>query len=81
MPPTFAPLGRPTGSVVAERTFQAMKIEHRRLEAVDGVEDIPRALGAGKRSFDEERPHPSLTGRTPREVRAATLAAPLWMAS
>jgi putative transposase len=78
---TFAPVGRPTGNAVAERTIQTMKVECLWLEEFDGVLDLQRALEAWQRSFNEERPHQRLNMRTPSEVRAERLAAPLRMAS
>lgn len=78
---TFAPVGRPTGNAVAERTIQTMKIECLWLEEFEDVEAVQRALDAWKRSFNEERPHQSLNWKTPSEVRAQKLATPLRMAS
>lgn len=58
-----------------------MKIECLWLEEFEDVEAVQRALDAWQRSFNEERPHQSPNWKTPSEVRAEKLAAPLRMAS
>lgn len=78
---TFAPVGRPTGNAVAERTIQTMKIECLWLEEFDDVQAVQRALDAWKLVFNNERPHQSLNWKTPTEVRAEKLGLPLRMAS
>ena len=70
---TFAPVGRPTGNALAERTIQTMKIECLWPSEFDGVEDLQVALEAWRLSFNDERPHQALGWRTPSEVRAAKL--------
>jgi putative transposase len=70
---TFAPVGRPTGNALAERTIQTMKIECLWPSEFDGVEDLQAALEAWRRSFNDERPHQALGWKTPSEVRSAKL--------
>lgn len=70
---TFAPVGRPTGNAVAERTIQTMKVECLWLSDFDDVASVQAALDAWRTSFNEERPHQALGWRTPSEVREAKL--------
>ena len=73
---TFAPVGRPTGNAVAERTIQTMKLECIWLMDFDGVEDLQAALDAWQDTFNHERPHQSLDWQTPSERRCARLGLP-----
>lgn len=70
---TFAPVGRPTGNAVAERTIQTMKVECIWPAEFDGIEDLQAALEAWRQSFNDERPHQALAWKTPSEVRAEKL--------
>lgn len=70
---TFAPVGRPTGNAVAERTIQTMKVECPWLEELDTAEDVQRALDRWRATFNHERPHQALGWTTPAEVRAEKL--------
>ena len=74
---TFAPVGRPTGNAVAERTIQTMKLECIWLEDFDGVEDLQAALDEWQGCFNHERPHQSLDWATPWERRCERLGLPL----
>jgi len=70
---TFAPVGRPTGNAVAERTIRTMKEECVWLADWRGIPQLREALAAWKRTFNEERPHQSLRWLTPAEYRAQRL--------
>jgi putative transposase len=70
---TFAPVGRPTGNALAERTIQTAKVECLWLEEFDTVEDVQRALDRWRHAFNHERPHQALGWKTPAEVRAEKL--------
>lgn len=73
---TFAPVGRPTGNAVAERTIQTMKAECLWLEEFEDVDDVQRALDRWHYTFNHERPHQALGWKTPAEVRAEKLGQP-----
>jgi transposase InsO family protein len=68
---TFAPVGRPTGNAVAERTIQTMKVECLWLEEFDDVAAVQSALDRWRWAFHEEGPHQELNWRPPSEVRSA----------
>jgi putative transposase len=70
---TFAPVGRPTGNALAERTIQTMKIECLWLADFEDVDAVQASLQHWQRSFNEERPHQALGWKTPAEVRAQKL--------
>lgn len=70
---TFAPVGRPTGNAVAERTIRTMKEACVWLADWRGINQLREALAAWKRTFNEERPHQSLRWLTPAEYRAQRL--------
>jgi putative transposase len=70
---TFAPVGRPTGNAVAERTIRTMKEECVWLADWRGIAQLREALAAWKRTFNEERPQQSLRWLTPAEYRAQRL--------
>ena len=74
---TFAPVGRPTGNAVAERTIQTMKAECLWLEDFEDAADVQRALTQWRHAFNQERPHQALDWQTPAERRAARLSPPL----
>jgi putative transposase len=74
---TFAPVGRPTGNAVAERTIRTMKEECIWLADWRDIAELKAALEAWRREFNEVRPHQSLDWKTPSEFRAAKLAEPL----
>ena len=78
---TFAPVGRPTGNAVAERTIQTMKVECVWLEEFEDVAAVQVALDRWRSEFNDERPHQSLHWRTPSEVRAAHLGTASRMAA
>lgn len=73
---TFAPVGRPTGNALAERTIRTMKEECLWLRDWDSLEELEIALAAWQTSFNENRPHQALGWMTPAEKRAELLAAP-----
>lgn len=70
---TFAPVGRPTGNAVAERTIQTMKAECLWLEDFEDAADVQRALARWHHDFNHERPHQALDWQTPAERRAERL--------
>lgn len=70
---TFAPVGRPTGNAVAERTIQTMKLECVWQRDWDSLDELHAALQAWRKEFNEERPHQALKWSTPSEWRAAKL--------
>jgi putative transposase len=70
---TFAPVGRPTGNAVAERTIRTMKEECIWLEDWESIDAVQAALQRWQRSFNEDRPHQSLNWATPSEFRQARL--------
>ena len=70
---TFAPVCRPTGNAVAERTIRTMQEECVWLEDWRNARDLRNALAAWWRSFNEARPHQSLNWLTPAEYRAQRL--------
>lgn len=78
---TFAPVGRPTGNAVAERTIQTMKLECVWLQDFDSVAHLQEELDAWQASFNEERPHQSLAWQTPAERRAERLGPPMKQAA
>jgi putative transposase len=68
---TFAPVGRPTGNAVAERTIRTMKEECIWLADWSDMPELRAALNHWRRQFNEVRPHQSLNWATPAEYRAA----------
>jgi putative transposase len=70
---TFAPVGRPTGNAVAERTIRTMKEECIWLTDWRDIDELVAALGRWARTFNEDRPHQALGWQTPAERRAALL--------
>jgi putative transposase len=70
---TFAPVGRPTGNAVAERTIRTMKEECIWLADWRDIDQLVAALGRWARTFNEDRPHQALGWQTPAERRAALL--------
>ena len=52
----FAPVGRPTGNAVAERTIQTMQVECLWRSELDDVAGLQAALDAWRTSCNEERP-------------------------
>jgi putative transposase len=70
---TFAPVGRPTGNAVAERTIRTMKEECVWLEDWRNARELRTALEAWRRGFNEARPHQSLSWLTPAEYRSQRL--------
>jgi putative transposase len=70
---TLAPVGRPTGNAVAERTIRTMKEECIWLEDFEDLASLQAALTAWQRSFNEQRPHQALGWQAPSERRAANL--------
>lgn len=73
---TFAPVGRPTGNALAERTIRTMKEECLWLRDWDSLEELETALAEWQTSFNEKRPHQALGWMTPAEKRAELLAEP-----
>ncbi len=74
---TFAPVGRPTGNAVAERTILTMKLECIWLRDWTSIAELQRELSAWRTMFNEQRPHQSLGWKTPSAWRAARVATPL----
>lgn len=73
---TFAPVGRPTGNALAERTIRTMKEECLWLRDWDSLAELEAALADWQTTFNEKRPHQALAWMTPAEKRAQLLAAP-----
>ncbi len=71
----FAPVGRPTGNAVAERTIRTMNEECIWLADWCDIDDLVAALERWARAFNEDRPHQALGWQTPAERRAALLGA------
>lgn len=70
---TFAPVGRPTGNAVAERTIQTMKLECIWQKDWESLAELHVALQAWRSEFNDERPHQALGWKTPTEWRAEKL--------
>ena len=70
---TFAPVGRPTGNAVAERTIPMMKVECLWLEEFTDAAHVQAALDRWRYSFNHERPHQALDWRTLAETRVMLL--------
>jgi putative transposase len=60
--------GRCLDNVFVERLWRTVKYEDVYLHGYEAVPDLGRGLGLYFRFYNEERPHQSLGGRTPREV-------------
>lgn len=73
---TFAPVGRPTGNAVAERTIRTMKEECIWLRDWPDAETLRVALVAWAAAFNDVRPHQALDWQTPSERRVALLGVP-----
>lgn len=71
---TFAPVGRPTGNALAERTIRTMKEECIWLHDFANLSELKAALALWCHAFNHERPHQALAWSTPAERRAANLA-------
>ncbi len=54
---TFAPVGRPTGNALAERTIRTMKEECIWLHDWRSLAELQQALQAWARTFNQDRPH------------------------
>lgn len=78
---TFAPVGRPTGNAVAERTILTMKLECIWLRDWASLYELEGALTEWRRMFNDERPHQSLRWSTPAAWRGARVSPPLALAS
>lgn len=74
---TFAPVGRPTGNAVAERTIRTMKEECIWLADWRNAAELAAALEAWRTEYNEARPHQALNWKTPAEYRASKLNQPL----
>lgn len=70
---TFAPVGRPTGNALAERTIRTMKEECLWLRDWESLAEVEAALTAWKDHFNTVRPHQALDWETPAERRARLL--------
>jgi len=70
---TFAPVSRPTGNTVAERTIRTMKEECIWLADWPDAEALAGALWAWADAFNQRRPHQALDWQTPAERRQALL--------
>jgi putative transposase len=66
---TLAPIGRPTGNAVAERVIRTMKEECIWLRDWRSATELHAALVEWQRSYNDDRPHQSLSWRTPSEAR------------
>jgi putative transposase len=73
---TFSPVGRPTGTSVAERTIQTAKVDRLWLRDFDDAANVQRALDAWRQAFTHERPIQALGWRTPADRRVERLAPP-----
>lgn len=71
---TFAPVGRPTGNALAERTIRTLKEECIWLRDWSSLAELETALAEWQTSFNERRPHQALGWKTPAERRAELLA-------
>jgi putative transposase len=78
---TFAPVGRPTGNAVAERTIRTLKEECIWLHDWRSLAELQQALQALARTFDHDRPHQALGWQTPAERREQRLGPPQWKAA
>lgn len=74
---TFAPVGRPTGNALAERTIRTLKEECIWLRDFANLAELQAALARWRQTFNHERPHQALAWLTPAERRAANLATPI----
>lgn len=74
---TLAPVGRPTGNAVAERTIRTMKEECIWLADFASLADLQAALDAWRETFNHQRPHQALKWQTPAERRAECLGVQL----
>ena len=70
---TLAPVGRPTGNAVAERTIRTLKEECLWLAEFESLSELQASLDAWRVHFNEQRPHQALGWQTPSERRAARL--------
>jgi putative transposase len=70
---TLAPVGRPTGNAVAERTIRTMKEECVWLEDFASAAALRDGLNAWRDTFNQRRPHQALKWQTPAERRAERL--------
>jgi putative transposase len=70
---TLAPVGRPTGNAVAERTIRTLKEECLWLAEFDSLSELQAALDAWRVHFNAQRPHQALEWQTPAERRAQRL--------
>lgn len=73
---TFAPVGRPTGNALAERTIRTLKEECIWLRDWTSLAELEAALAEWQTQFNERRPHQALGWKTPAERRAELLAQP-----
>lgn len=73
---TFAPVGRPTGNALAERTIRTMKEECLWLQDWDNLAELQEALSGWAHRFNHKRPHQALAWLTPTERRAKHLSIP-----
>jgi putative transposase len=78
---TFAPVGRPTGNAVAERTIRTMKEECIWLADWRNLDELRAAVRTWRDQFNEIRPHQSLNWATPAEFRATKLGKPATLAA
>ncbi len=70
---TLAPVGRPTGNALAERTIRTMKEECIWLQDFASLAELQAALNAWRDTFNNRRPHQALNWQTPAERRAERL--------
>lgn len=71
---TLAPVGRPTGNAVAERTIRTMKEECIWLADFASAVELQTALDEWRETFNTRRPHQALAWQTPAERRAQRLS-------
>jgi putative transposase len=74
---TLAPVGRPTGNAVAERTIRTMKEECIWLADFTSLAELQEALDVWRETFNHLRPHQALKWQTPAEHRAELLGVSL----
>ena len=70
---TLAPIGRPTGTAVAERVIKTLKEECLWLRDWKNAGEVRAALLHWQRRYNELRPHQALDWETPAQRRAARL--------
>lgn len=78
---TYAPVGRPTGNAVVERSIRTLKEELIWLRDWDSADELRAAVAAWLDHYLHHRPHQALNWQTPSERRDERLAAPVALAA